>query len=230
MPRFLRLSLAIRPRALGFLSAALTSLALGCIQWSLPQYTPPQIVMPQVYPDVALAPVPVIMQNPLLIASVDRDFLWNQVVDVVDDYFKVSREQRVRLVGDVQTEGLLDTFPRPSATFLEPWDKDSVTTYDRLEATLQSMRRHATVRVVPAEGGYLVDVAVFKELEDVPKPENLFASRFNLRNDDSLHRLSTPVGGEEPTLGWIPQGRDAGLEQKILTQLQARLANPPRPL
>jgi len=129
----------------------------------------------------------------------------------------------------VQTEGLLETFPRPSSTFLEPWEGDTVTNYDRLEATLQSIRRHATVRVVPSEGGYLVDVAVFKELEDVPKPENLFASRFNLRNDDSLHRLSTPVGGEEPTVGWIPQGRDVGLEQKILSQLQVRLVNPPVP-
>lgn len=186
--------------------------------------------MPQLYPMVGVAPVPVVLQNPLLITAADRDFLWNQLVDVVDDYFKVEREQRVQAVGDVQTEGLLETFPRPTATFMEPWEGDAVTFYDRLEASLQSIRRHATVRVIPTAGGYLVDVAVYKELESVPKPEVLFASRFDLRNDDSLHRLSTPVGGEEPTVGWIPQGRDAGLEQKILNQLQARLCNPPRPL
>jgi hypothetical protein len=222
------IALAPWARAWEWLLIVASSMSLGCIQWSMPQYTPPEIAMPPIYP-MALAPAPVVIQNPLMIPGIDRDYLWNQLVDVIDDYYKISREQRVRLVGDVQTEGLLDTYPRPSPTYFEPWEPGTATRFDRLEATLQSIRRHATVRVIPTEGGYMVDLAIYKELEDVPKPENLFASRFNLRNDDSLHRLSTPVGGEEPTTGWIPQGRDTALEQKIIAQLQERLANPPRP-
>jgi hypothetical protein len=38
------------------------------------------------------------------------------------------------------------------------------------------------------------------------------------------------VGGQQSTLGWIPQGRDVVLEQTILAQIQSRLAGygPPR--
>src|SRR4051794_13544809 len=53
-----------------------------------------------------LAPGPV--QNPLFIPAVDREFLWNQTVDAVDDYFRIEREDRVRLIGGVLTEGWID--------------------------------------------------------------------------------------------------------------------------
>ena len=184
----------------------------------MPGYFPPAMPVPTT---VAL------QQNPAFIAVADKEYLWNQLVDVIDDYFKIDREQRVRQVGDLQTEGRIDTLPRPGATLLEPWEHDSVTFDDRLESTLQSIRRHATVRVVPTEGGYLVDVAVFKELEDLKQPELGFIGRFYLRNDDSLRRLAQPVGGEEPTEGWISQGRDVGLEQRILAQAAIALGHAP---
>jgi hypothetical protein len=40
-----------------------------------------------------------------------------------------------------------------------------------------------------------------------------------------------PVGRAQPTLGWIPQGRDTVLEQMILEHIHARLGGfgPPRP-
>ncbi len=169
-------------------------------------------------------PISVVQPNPSMFACTNKDFLWDTIVDVVDDYFQVQREQRVRQVGDVQTEGLLVTLPKPGATFLEVFERDSVTFHDRLESTLQSIRRRAVVRVVPTGGGYLVDIAVYKDLEDLPKPELGFVGRFNVRNDDSLRRLSQPVGGGEPTIGWIQQGRDAALEQRMMVALQARLA------
>src|SRR5262245_5310738 len=50
------------------------------------------------------------IQNPLFIPPVDREFLWNQTVDAVDDYFRIEREDRVRLIGGVLTEGRIDTF------------------------------------------------------------------------------------------------------------------------
>lgn len=152
----------------------------------------------------------------------DRDLVWEQLVDVVDDYFKIEREERVRLSGDVLTEGRLDTYPRTGSTLLEPWNTDSVNRYERLESTLQSIRRRALVRVIPAEGGFLVDLSVLKELEDVPHPENASASWMNLRNDNSLRRYADPIAGRQPTLGWIGIGRDVALEQTMLAQLQSR--------
>ena len=34
------------------------------------------------------------IQNPLFLPPVDREFLWNQTVDSVDDYFRIEREER----------------------------------------------------------------------------------------------------------------------------------------
>ena len=46
-------------------------------------------------------------------------------------------------MGSTLTEGRIDTFPKPGATLLEPWDHDSADSYERLESTLQSIRRYA---------------------------------------------------------------------------------------
>ncbi len=175
---------------------------------------------------MAFGPPPMV-PNPVAVSVTDRDFVWDQVVDVVDDYFRIKKEERVRLMGDLLTEGRIDTYPRSASTIFEPWNKDSVTSYDRWEATLQSLRRIGLVRVIPSPEGFFIDVQVFKELEDLPRPESgavTLANSAELRNDNSLKRVESPVGGQQPSLGWIPQGRDVALEQEILAQIQARLA------
>ena len=182
-------------------------------------------------PEAAFAPLPVVQNNPTLIPNQNRDLVFETVIDVVDDYFKIDRELPVRLEGDVLVEGQIETFPRGGSTLMEPWNRDAVNFYEKLEGTLQSVRRRAFLRVIPVEAGFLVDVAVFKELEDVNRPEMGSASRApTLRNDDSLRRFVDPVGGQQPTLGWIPLGRDVALEQAIIGQLQARFVAPVAPL
>jgi hypothetical protein len=184
---------------------------------------------PAIYepPDFSFGPPAFAPQSgPVLVTSMNPDFVWDQVADVVDDYFRIEHEERVRVVGDLLTEGRLDTYPRTASTIFEPWNLDSVTPYERWEATLQSMQRQATVFVLPTEGGFMVDVQVYKFLEDVPRPASGAISLANaqtLRNDDALIRLANPVGGKEPTTGWIRLGRDVALEQVILAQIQARI-------
>lgn len=163
------------------------------------------------------------IENPLFIPPVDRELLWNQTVDAVDDYFRIEREDRVRLVGGVLTEGRIDTFPTIGSTLFEPWRVDSTPGYEKLHATLQSVRRRATVRVIPAEGGYLLDVVVQKELEDLDKPESATAGGATLRHDGTLVRQQGAPGRPSVTLGWIPIGRDMTLEQRILADISARL-------
>ncbi len=154
----------------------------------------------------------------------DREFLWNQLVDTLDDYFDIQREERVRLVGGVLTEGQIETLPQPGATMLEPWRKDSSPGFERRYATLQSIRRRAIVHVRPqADGGYLVDVAVYKELEDLSQPEYSTVNIESLRHDGTLVRPDSDVYVGAATLGWIPVGRDITLEQRILTELRGRL-------
>jgi hypothetical protein len=166
---------------------------------------------------------PIALQNnPVFVPVQDPNLLWDQLVDVVDDYFQIEREDRVRLVGDVLTEGRMTTFPRGASTIFEPWNRDSVTSFDRWQATLQSYRRHAQLRVIPVEGGYLVEVVVNKELEDVAKPDATFIGDESLRNDSSYKRFSDNITGSGASLGWIPKGRDLPLEQEIILQLQAR--------
>jgi hypothetical protein len=166
---------------------------------------------------------PPLLENPLYVPALDREFVWNQAVDAVDDYFRIEREERVRLIGGVLTEGRIDTFPITGSTIFEPWRRDSTPGYEKLHATLQSIRRRATVRVIPTEGGYLLDVVVQKELEDLDKPEHATAGGATLRHDGSLVRQEGAAGRYSATLGWIPLGRDVTLEQRILADLSARL-------
>jgi len=163
------------------------------------------------------------IQNPLFIPPIDREFLWNQTVDAVDDYFRIEREDRVRLIGGVLTEGRIDTFPTVGSTMFEPWRTDSTFGYEKLHATLQSIRRRATVRIIPVEGGYLFDIVVHKELEDLDKPEHATAGGATLRHDGTIVRQEGPPGRYSTTLGWIPIGRDLTLEQRILSDVSARL-------
>ncbi len=169
-------------------------------------------------PQAALA------QNPMYVPLSDREFLWNQLIDTMDNYFRIQREERVRLVGGVLTEGQVETYPQPGATILEPWRKDSSRGFERRYATLQSIRRRAVVHVRPqTDGGYLIDVAVFKELEDLSQPEYSTVNIEGLRHDGTLVSPQRSRHLGPVTLGWIPIGRDMALEQRILTELRGRL-------
>ena len=171
------------------------------------------------WPGGALLPA----ENPLFVATMDRDFLWNQIVDAVDDDFRVEREQRMEVLGGVVTEGTIETFPTTGSTIFEPSRSDSTWGFQRQYATLQSIRRRASVRVTPSPGGYLVALVVTTELEDLGRPEQAMAGTVLLDDADSV------ASGEErrmtgaATLGWIPMGRDTSLEQKILADIRQRL-------
>jgi hypothetical protein len=171
-------------------------------------------------------PIADAVPNPLPVVAMDQEFLWNQIVDTVDDYFRTEREVRMRADGGVVTDGLIQTFPTIGASCLEPWRQDSTHGFERLHATLQSIRRRATVRVSPSVGGYDVELAVYKELEDVAQPEHATVGASTLRHDGSLVRNEPNALAGTPTLGWIPQGRDFSLEQRMLAELRGRLADP----
>ena len=199
--------------------ALLAVLPLGCTTadpWTLPPEVTPEAVAQATY------------SNPAHLAIADHQLLWETVADVVDDYFPdFQYEEPVRRIGNVMTEGRLETYPQGSPTLLEPWRADGVGRYERLENTLQSMRRFAVVRVMPTDGGFLVDVAVYKELEDVRQPIGATAGAATLRYDESLERVVEPVVDRPLHRGWIPKGRDFLLEQTILGHLYQRLGQPP---
>lgn len=179
--------------------------------------------------------------NAVVIPPLNADAVWQQMVDVVDDFFKIQTEQRVTFANGIPTEGRIDTYPQTGATLLEPWRRDSVGFRERLESTLQSIRRSATMRLVPDPAGWRIEAVVLKELENMPRPMRATSGGASFRNDDSLYRYGTPLPtlGEQigdaprpvasPTrnIGWIPLGRDPLLERKMLSSLVARLGVAP---
>jgi hypothetical protein len=152
----------------------------------------------------------------------NADVAWEKIVDVVDDYFRIEREQRVRLVGKVLTEGRIDTLPQTGASILEPHLSDSVGMASRLESTFQTIRRQAEVRVIPEASGYLVDIVVKKELEDLPRPEQATTGGTTFRHDTSMpSRQSESVSHTYYARQWISLGRDQALEQEMLSEIEA---------
>ncbi|MGI9429774.1 MAG: hypothetical protein ACR2NM_14020 [Bythopirellula sp.] len=164
--------------------------------------------------------------NPLFVPVGNQDLAWEQIVDVVDDYFRVEREHRVQQVGNVITEGRIDTFPQVGATWLEPHRPDSVGWDNRWESTFQTIRRRAVLRVIPQQGGYLVEAVVNKELEDLPRPENSTAGAATFRNDNSLpSRANEAVSRTRYSPLWIPLGRDTWVEQALLAEIRERVTS-----
>ncbi len=192
-------------------SIALLASVSGCA-WDQPLPGSPEL------------PTAVIYENPLLIPATDYARVWETIVDVVDDEFRVEREVPVRQMGDVLTEGRLDTFWLVGSTLLEPWRNDAANAYEKLEGTLQSIRRRAVVRVTPSSAGQWVEVVVFKELEDASKPIGAQTGSGVFRYESSLNRVENPVLEQPLTQGWIALGRDTALEQQILATVQARVS------
>lgn len=165
----------------------------------------------------------VLTPNPVNVVIQDHEFAWDQIVDEVDNYFKIKKEERVRVDNGIISEGILTTYPKSGATMLEPWRLDSSPGFEKWQSTLQTIRRSATVRVVPAGATYTIQVEVLKEMEDLAKPENAVVS--SIRNNVTTRisedgtTESIPVGRQR----WYPIGPDTDLEQRILKNILARL-------
>ena len=162
-----------------------------------------------------IAPRPV-APNPLIVPSADFETVWKSSVAVLDEYFEIATENRLSRT--------IITHPKGAATIIEPWAGDSAGAYERLEATLQTIRRHGRITVNPAPGGgYAVKVEVFKELEDLSKPDRQAAGRAVFNNDFPVNRSREIVGPVPAPLQWVPRGRDTKLEQEILDRLRDAL-------
>lgn len=174
--------------------------------------------------------------NPLFVETEDPDYLWEAIVDVIDNYFPYPHEYPIQTyryedengaIQTTQTEGRIDTDPVMAAGLLEPWKKNSVTCQQRTEATLQTIRRSAVVRVVPEQGGYTIHLAVYNELEDMAQPMNAGANGSNLLFFDDLSSLEYPAGAVPRHEGWIPTGRNPEMEDYILQEMAWRFQNAP---
>jgi len=89
--------------------------------------------------------------------------IFEKAVAVVSDYFPIAYANR--------QDGRIETYARIAPGLEQPLRPGSPDYDQRLLATLQTIRHHAVVLISVAEnGGYFVDVKVFKDLEDLPLP------------------------------------------------------------
>jgi hypothetical protein len=201
-------------------TAGITALVLGGCCTMDSEYA--QQCPPGYAPAPGAAPAAAVYANPIFVPIADPQCAWETIVDVVDDYFRIEREEPVRVEGNMPTEGMLTTFPEVSPTIFEPWRHDTVDPDERVENTLQTMRRRAVLHVRPAQGGYMVDVAVFKELENLVPPEHATAGAATFRYDSTLAGIINPIGGDRAADGWIGRGRDPSMEQYLISHLLSR--------
>lgn len=161
---------------------------------------------------------PFVVENPVLVAPGEPGpaayaEVFEGVLSVLSAEFEIAYANRY--------DGRIETHPKIAPGFEQPWKPGSPDWRERLWATLQSVRHRAFVQIEPHEqGGYLVQVTVFKELEDVPRPERQSAGSASFRDAITVDRTSEVIDQSIVTTAWIPKGRDACYEQAILRRIQ----------
>lgn len=153
--------------------------------------------------------------NPIFVPVPQDEIVWERTVDVIHAYhFPIARENRL--------DGIIETGYFTGSGVLEPWHPDSVGLAERLESSFQSIRRRMIVSVTPAEGGYLIGVEAFKELEDLPGEAALTPGGATFQEHSPLQRDLDLVLGQSTPSGWILLGRDPNLEAAVLRTLQSQ--------
>lgn len=164
----------------------------------------------------------ILSPNPASVVIADHEFAWNQIVDEIDNYFKIKKEERIRVEEGIITEGVITTYPTSGSTLLEPWRADSTPGFEKLHATFHAVRRTAKVRVIPSGATYLVEVVVTKEMEDLANPENATVGH-SIRHNIATRLEQDGADVVSQKARWYSVGRDTSLEQKILVNIQNRL-------
>ena len=155
--------------------------------------------------------------QPMFVRCANPDVVWERTVDALHEYpFYIRREDRL--------DGVIETEYKTGSGILEPWHNDSVGHDQKLEATLQSIRRRVVVNITPAEGGFYINVEAYKELEDLVGLAANSPGGATFQESTPLQRDLDLVVGQTAPSGWISQGRDFALEQDILQRISAALA------
>jgi hypothetical protein len=184
-------------------TGAVLLLAGGCATG--PVLDNPSLIRP------AAAPV----ENPVFIPLGPPAYnaVYERTLDVLVKYFEIEQESRYG--------GFIRTYPRVEPGLERYIVPGSPGLRERALATLQSIRHFAVVKIqVARDGGFWVEVRVYRELEDVPRPSHVTAGAAAFRSDNAVDKqfeVLEPSFGES---GWIPLGEDKPLEQAILQQIK----------
>lgn len=174
-----------------------------------------------VRPDLSVAaafvrPDPnIAVDNPVYVPQGPEAYgpVFEKVLDVLDDYFEISYANRY--------DGRIETFPKIAPGFEQFWRPGNPDAYDRLRATYQTIRQRAIVLIQPADdGGFFVQVTIYKELEDLERPSRSPAGAAAIRAMNTVERQFEVVDPTVVDTKWIPQGQNPCLEQLILQRIK----------
>lgn len=162
----------------------------------------------------------VVCENPLYVPLGPTAYgtVFENVLDVIGEYFDVAKANRY--------DGTIDTYAKIAPGFERFFLRGSPDCEQRTLATLQTIRHFARIEIQVAdqEGGFFVNVKVFKELEDLPRPSRNTTGAAVFRSDNTVARQFDIVeGGMTADTMWVPIGRDHRLEQVILQRIKRRM-------
>jgi hypothetical protein len=152
--------------------------------------------------------------NGLLIPSSSVHSTWERAVSVLHrNHFLIARESKM--------EGVIETEYRAGSNILEPWHPDSVGLQNRLESTVQSIRRKVVISFGQnSTDQMMVSVRVHKEIEDVPGPTATYAGGASFSESNVFDRDLDQVIGQSSPSRWLSRGRDPHLEARLVAQIQ----------
>jgi len=139
-------------------------------------------------------------------------FVFEQTLDALDDIYEISYANRY--------DGRIETFPVVAPGIFQIWKAGSPSIHNRLQSSFQSIRHRAVVSIQSAQdGGFFVDVKVYRDLEDTPRPIKGAIGGAAFRADSTVQRQFEVIEGASGGARWIPMGRDPYLEQLILKKV-----------
>ena len=160
--------------------------------------------------------------NPVMLGGSPSEYgaVFETVLNVVDDYFEIKEANRY--------SGVIRSHPKIAPGLDQPWKPGSPDGAERLLASLQTIRYRCEVTIQPvaadatqpsAPAGYLIQVVIYRELEDLPRPIKATAGDAAFRSDNTVDRQFEVVDPSVIEGNWIPKGREMCLEQEILKRI-----------
>jgi hypothetical protein len=168
---------------------------------------------------VLIRNAPEVIENPVLIspglptAQAYKE-VFEKTIDILGDYFE--------LLPPDPYDGRIVTKPRIAPGYEQFWKPGNPDPRGRLLATFQTIRQTATAKIRSGErGGYLVEIEVDRELEDLSRPTQARVGNAIFQDSPTVDRQLEVVGGEASAdQAWFKIGRDYALEQLILDRLR----------
>jgi len=140
--------------------------------------------------------------------------MWERSVAVLNNYhFMVARESKL--------EGIIETHYRAGSNMFEPWHPDSLGADNRLESSLQSIRRRAVIQFQnTSTDAVAISVRVEKEIEDVPGLAANYEGGASFPESDPLDRDLNQVLGQSTPSRWVSRGNDPALEAELIREIR----------